>query len=67
MFERHTALNTFNLLVKFLNAMYAPWCTKMISMSTDGENTNTGHLNGLVTRFCHEASNVLLRVWCPPH
>jgi hypothetical protein len=49
MFERHTALNTFNLLVKFLNAMYAPWRTKMISMLTDGENTNTEHLNGLVT------------------
>jgi hypothetical protein len=67
MFERHTTLNTFNLLVKFLNAMYTPWRTKMISMSTDGENTNTGHLNGLVTRFYREASNVLLHVWCPPH
>lgn len=67
MFERHTTLNTFNLLVKFLNAMYAPWRTKMISMSTNGENMNTGHLNGLVTQFCREASNVLLRFWCPPH
>jgi len=67
MFERHTTLNTFNLLVKFLNVMYAPWRTKMISMSIDGKNTNTGHLNGLVTRFCYEASNVLLHVWCPPH
>ncbi|KAH8955409.1 hypothetical protein BDL97_08G136500 [Sphagnum fallax] len=44
MFERHTTFNTFNLL--------------MISMSTDGENTNTRHLNGLVMRFCREASNI---------
>ncbi len=41
MFDRHTAGNIFNMLVKFLDAMYGKWRAKLIGMSSDGENTMT--------------------------
>ncbi|CAK9233159.1 unnamed protein product [Sphagnum troendelagicum] len=42
MFDRHTAGNIFNMLVKFLDALYGKWRTKLIGMSSDSENTMTG-------------------------
>jgi len=49
MFDCHTASNIFNMLVKFLNALYDKWHTKLIGMSSDGKNTMTGRHTGLVT------------------
>jgi hypothetical protein len=51
MFERHTAMNMFSILVKFLDALYQPWRAKLIGMSSDGENTMTGRHGGLITRI----------------
>jgi len=67
MFDRHTALNMFNMLVKFLDALYSNWRYKLIGMSSDGENTMTGRHAGLVTRMVGCAENPVLRIWCPPH
>ncbi len=66
-FDRHTALNTFNMLVKFLDALYGLWCRKLINVGTDSESTMVGRLNGLVTRMAREAEHHVLRIWCPLH
>jgi hypothetical protein len=60
-------LNTFNMLVKFLNALYSLWHRKLINVGTDGEPTMVGRLNGLVTRMAREAEHHVLHIWCPPH
>jgi hypothetical protein len=67
MFERHSAMNMFNMLVKFLDALNQPWRAKLIGTSSDGENTMTGRHGGLVTRIVQCAKNNVLRVWCVPH
>jgi hypothetical protein len=43
------------------------WRSKLISVSTDGENTMTGWIGGFVTLMAKEAVYEVLRVWCPPH
>jgi hypothetical protein len=67
MFDRHTAEIIYNMLVKFLDALYPPWRAKLIGMSSDGENTMTGRHRGLVTRMVAAAENPALRIWCAPH
>jgi hypothetical protein len=42
MFERHTTFIIFNMISKFMDALYNKWCAKLINMSTDGKNTMTG-------------------------
>ncbi len=66
-FDRHTALNTFNMLVKFLDALYGLWRRKLINVGTNGESTMVGRFNGLVTRMARTAEHHVLRIWCPPH
>jgi hypothetical protein len=34
MFDRHTPDNIFNMLVKFLDALYSKWRAKLIGMSS---------------------------------
>ena len=67
MFDRHTALNIFTMICKFLDAVYPLWRAKLISVSSDGENTMTGRHAGLVSRLSAAAENEILRIWCPPH
>jgi len=64
MFDRHMADNIFNMLVKFLDALYDKWCAKLIGMSSDGENMMTGRHTGLVTRMIACAENPMLHIWC---
>jgi len=60
MFERHITENMFNMVVKFLDALYDRWCDKLIKVSSNGENTTTGRhsgfvmcmFNSLLTRCC---------------
>lgn len=66
-FERHTAANICQMVCKLLDSLSAKWRSKLISISTDGENTMTGWIGGFVTLMDHEATNELLRIWCPPH
>ncbi|CAK9872571.1 unnamed protein product [Sphagnum jensenii] len=51
MFDHHSAVNIFNLIVKFMDALYNKWRAKLIGVSTDGENTMTGRHAGVVTRL----------------
>jgi hypothetical protein len=44
-FDCHTTLNTFNtfnMLVKFLDALYGLWRRKLINVGTNGEPTMVG-------------------------
>jgi hypothetical protein len=68
MFKRHLAKNVFNLIAKFMDALYNnKWRAKLVGMLTDSENTMTGHHAGIVTRFITYADNYMLRILCPPH
>jgi hypothetical protein len=67
MFVRHTAFNIFELVVKALDALFPNWRSKLLNISSDGENMMTGRHAGFVTRMANEAANPVLRIWCPPH
>jgi hypothetical protein len=70
MFERHTAENIFNLIVRFLDALNGAtmiWRGKFMSVSTDGENRMIGCHRGVVTRLEQAAEFPVLRIWCVPH
>jgi hypothetical protein len=66
-FERHSARNIFNLISKFMDALYAKWRDKLIGMSSDGEKTMTVCHSGVVTRIFAYTANDVLRIWCAPH
>ena len=51
MFERHTSNNCVALIVKLLDALYIHWRLKLIGVSSDGENVNTGRVQGVVTQL----------------
>jgi len=70
MFERHTAENIFNLIVRFLDALNGTtmiWYAKLMSVPTNGENRMTGCHRGVVTRLEQAAEFPVLRIWCVPH
>jgi hypothetical protein len=67
MFERHSIENIFNLIAKFMDALYNKWHAKLLVVSTDGENTMTAHHAGVITRLIACTDNDVLRIWCPPH
>jgi hypothetical protein len=43
------------------------WRDKLILVSSDNENTITGHHGGFMTLLEKEATNNILRVWCILH
>jgi hypothetical protein len=67
MFKRHTTKNMFNMVAKFLDALYGRWRDKLIEMSSDGENTMTGRRSGFVMCMVRSTSKKVLCVWCAPH
>jgi hypothetical protein len=66
-YGRHIAVNILALIVKILDVLFPMWRDKLISVSSDGENTMIGRHGGLVTLLEKEATNNILRVWCAPH
>jgi hypothetical protein len=62
MFERHFVVNIFNLIAKFMDALYIKWRAKLIDVSTDGENTMTGRHAGVITCLVDCADNDVLRI-----
>ncbi|CAK9269703.1 unnamed protein product [Sphagnum jensenii] len=49
-FDRHTTANKEAILVKLLGALFTEWTRKLIDVTTDGEKTNMGHVNGVQQR-----------------
>jgi hypothetical protein len=67
MFERHSVINIFNLIAKFMDALYIKWHAKLIGVSTDGKNTMTGCHARVVTCLVDCSNNDVLRIWCTLH
>jgi len=67
MFEHHSIVNIFNLIAKFMDALYIKWHAKLIGVLTKGENTMMGHHASIVTRLIDRADNDVLHIWCAPH
>ena len=65
--ERHTGLNIYNLIKKFLDALCSGWKDKLIGISTDGASNMTGRYQGVVTYLCNETPHLVYRVWCGAH
>jgi hypothetical protein len=66
-YGHHIAVNILALIVKIQDVSFPMWRDKLISMSSNGKNTMTGHHAGFVTLFEKEATNNILHVWCAPH
>jgi hypothetical protein len=54
-YDRHTAKNICLMVCKLLDNLCVSWRSKLISVSTDGENTMTGQIGGFVTLMAKEA------------
>jgi len=62
MFKHHTVENMFNMVVKFLNALYGRWRDKLIRVLFDGKNTTIGRHFGFVMCMVQSASNKVLHI-----
>jgi hypothetical protein len=66
-FEHHTSNNITNLHIQLFDALFPSWRDRVISISSDGENTMTGRIQGVVTRLVSQATNKVVHVWYIPH
>jgi hypothetical protein len=66
-FERHLAVNYVELIKTMFDTLCPNWRSKLISISSDGENTMTGRHGGVVTLLEKECNNPVLRIWCVPY
>ncbi|CAM6023710.1 unnamed protein product [Sphagnum balticum] len=66
-FDRHTAANQEAMLVKLLGALFAGWTRKLIGVTTDGEKTNMGHVNGVQVRMVRCVEVKVVQIWCALH
>jgi hypothetical protein len=67
LFDHHITDILYNLLCKFLDALYPDWPVKLLNALSDGKNTMIRRHVGLVTRIARCAEFNVLRVWCAPH
>ncbi len=56
----------FNVVSKFLEALYAP-LHDLVSSSTDGTCSMTGRIQGLATPIEVCTTGNLIRIWCGLH
>jgi hypothetical protein len=66
-YDRYSAVNIYKMICKLLDQLCSSWRDKVLSVSTDGENTMTGSKGGFVMLMDKESANEVLRVWCPTH
>ena len=66
-FDRHTGENMFNLISRLLDIICPDWRTKLIAVGSDGANSMTGRLQGVVTRLEEAAMFKIYRTWCGLH
>ena len=67
MYERHTALNMYELISTVLNVLCPRWRSKLIGLGSDGAPNMTGKDGGVVTLFEQEAEHQIYHVWCGLH
>jgi hypothetical protein len=66
-FDRHTAANQEAMLVKLLGALFVGWTRMLIGVTTDGEKTNMGHVNGVQVCMVQCVEFKVVQIWCTPH
>jgi hypothetical protein len=66
-FERHLAINYVKLIKTMLDTLCPDWRSKLILISSDGENTMISRHRGVVTLLEKECNNHVLQIWCVPH
>ncbi|KAH6565440.1 hypothetical protein BASA60_009940 [Batrachochytrium salamandrivorans] len=59
-------MNYVKLIKVLLDFLSPIWRDKVISISSDGENTMTGRHGGVVTFLEQECLNLVFRIWCVP-
>jgi hypothetical protein len=67
MYERHTGLNTFVLISRFLDALCEKWKKNIISVLFVGASNMHGRHQGAVTRYKEVCSDGFYRIWCGAH
>ena len=67
MFEKNTAINQFNIIVKILDVLCTNWRNKVLGLGSDGENVMTGRLGGVVALLEREIDFEVHRTWCLLH
>lgn len=68
MYEQHTGENMFTLVMHVLDIICPRWRRQLIGVRSNGANSMTGHLQGVVTRLARESTNTkFYRVWCGLH
>jgi hypothetical protein len=67
MCDRHTGENMFKLVCTTLDNLAPDWKRRIISVSTDGASSMTGHRQGIASRLERVALPGFYRVWCAIH
>jgi hypothetical protein len=66
-YDRHSTVNFYKMICKLLDQLCSSWRHKLLSVSTDGENTMIRWKGGFVTLMDKESAIEVLHVWCPTH
>lgn len=68
LYDKHTGELLTRALIKFLDALHAPWRDILVGVATDGARSMTGRIRGVATLLEQEVSGrKLIRVWCGLH
>ena len=68
LYERNTGKNMFEVLKRFLDAIFLEsWSKKYVAVSTDGAWNMTFRVQGLVTRIQDFCLPGMLQIWCGMH
>ncbi len=66
-YDRHSTVNICEMICKLFDQLCSSWRHKLLSVSTDDENTMTGWKGRFVTLMDKKSANEVLHVWCPVH
>ena len=67
LFDRHTGLIMFEALAKFFDALFPEWRNFLVGVSSDGDRSMTGRIQGVLTRLAKESLLELFKIWCGLH
>lgn len=67
LFENKRAETITKLILSLLTELDNAWRTKLLGITTDGENLMLGHINGVQKKIADEAEEELIHNWCLLH
>jgi hypothetical protein len=62
MFERHTGVNMYSLISRFLDVISSTWRQKLLGIASDGATVMTGEFQGVVTRIENEIPHKVYQI-----